>query len=101
MRINFDKNDFELVYINEHYHENFWANKKDTQELSDFEEWALKAAGDSLRKRETEHFWSEGRFCWYVDKMQSHQQCVFITRNGCLIFHDEKKNELYRVRPLF
>ena len=40
---------------------------KDTHELSDMESFLLKLIGDVIRPKESEHFWANGYYCWFIN----------------------------------
>lgn len=100
MRVNVTRNDFELIPVLDECKDNFISIAKQSQELSDFEAWGLKLAGDALRPKSSQHFWCNGAYCWFTDGKQDHEQCVFITRFGSLMFEDITRKELYRVRDI-
>lgn len=92
------KRDFEFIEISQEYKENFKA--KDSHELTDLECWAMRLTGNALRGSKSQFFWSNGSYCWYTDDKQDHEQRVFITINGCLMFEDLNTGEMYRVRDI-
>lgn len=67
-------------------------------DLSEFHANALKWVGDAMRQTESQYFWSGGAYCWYTDAAQSHEQRVWQTANGTLMFEDCTENKLYRVQ---
>lgn len=89
------KKDFRFYEITEESKGNFVATK--WNDLSDFHAEALRWAGDAIRPLHSEFFWSDGAYCWYTDGTQSHEQCVWMTTNGILMYEDVTENKLYRV----
>ncbi len=89
------KEDFRLVEIDKEFQKDFVA--KDTHELSDMESYLLKLVGNVLRGPKSQNFWNSGCFTWWEDERQSHEQRVFLTHNGILIFEDCKLGKMFRV----
>ena len=89
------KKNFKLWEIEKVSHNNF--KMCDWHDLSDFQAVGLKWIGDALRQKESQHFWSNGAYCWYTDGKQDHEQCVWMTENGIAMFEDITKGELYRI----
>lgn len=89
------KSSFSLFEIEKQYQGNFVPMK--SRELSDFFAASLRWVGDALRPASSQHFWCDGSFCWFTDAKQNHEQCVFITENGNLMFQDITGGKLYRV----
>ena len=89
------KNDFILYEIADEYKQNF--EQQAWHDLSEFHAQALKWVGDAIRQYKSQYFWSNGAYCWYTDGTQSHEQCVWMTANGILMFEDCTEEKLYRV----
>lgn len=87
--------DFRLYEIQNEF-DDCW-NPKPWNELSDFEAFFIRKIGDLIRGRESQHFWSNGQFSWYVDAKQEHIQRVWLTSNGILVFFDDTSGTIYRV----
>ena len=87
--------DFKFYEILKSYHKNF--EPIEWGELSDAWAQLLKWIGDTLRQSDSQFFWSGSCYCWYTDGRQDHEQCVFMTANGLVMFQDITKGELYRV----
>ena len=73
-------------------------------ELSDFNAFCLRKIGDTLRPSGSQFFWCNGAFCWWVrrydkDRNPVHDSefCVWMTKNGCLMFEDNDNNKIFRV----
>lgn len=90
-----NKNDFVLHEIEGDYRMNFVPMK--WHDLSDFHAEALTWVGNALRQKESQYFWCDGAYCWYTDDQQNHEQCVWQTANGILMFEDLTDGKLYRV----
>lgn len=90
-----NKSSFRFQEITEEFKENF--KETSWHDLSDFQAQALKWAGDTIRQEGSQHFWSNGAYCWYTDATQSNEQCVWQTTNGILMYEDVTENKLYRV----
>ena len=73
------------------------ASAKKYNELSNFESSMLRMVGDTLRERDSQHFWSNGCYCWYTDGKQDHEKCEWLTSNGNCVFEDCTKHELYNI----
>lgn len=89
------KKNFNLWKIEKVSHGNF--KPFECHDLSDFQAQGLKWIGDALRQKESQHFWSNGAYCWYTNGKQDHEQCVWMTENGIAMFEDITKGELYRI----
>lgn len=89
------RNDFNFYEIEEEYKQNF--KPQNWHDLSEFHAQALKWVGDAIRQYKSQYFWSNGAYCWYTDATQSHEQCVWMTVNGILMYEDVTENKLYRV----
>lgn len=98
MKVSICKRDFSFFEISEDSQENFLG--KTSRDLSDFDAWGLKLAGDAIRPKSSQHFWCNGAYCWYTDETQEHEQCVWLTRNNILMFQDFKTRKLYRVEDI-
>ena len=98
MRQSVSKRDFEFIQVSDECKENFVS--KDSHELADVEAWVLRLVGNAIRQQNSQWYWSCGAYCWYTDQMQNHRQCVYLTKNNCLMFEDIEKGELYRVRDI-
>lgn len=96
MTVRITEKNFKLFEIKEEYKQNFVAVK--WTELSDFNNFSLRMIGDALRGPKSQHFWCDGCYCWYVDERQSHEQCVWMTRNGNAMFEDLKDHKLYLIQ---
>ena len=66
------------------------------------ESFFLKLIGDVIRPKESEHFWANGYYCWFIndrEKKTSFEQRVYITSNGIVVFEDCSKGQKFRVSP--
>lgn len=86
---------FELHEIEKMYWCNFEACG--CRDLTDFFAQGLKWIGDALRPNGSQYFWSDGFYCWFTDANQDHEQGVFITKSGNIMFKDFGNGKLYRV----
>ena len=89
------KSNFNFYEIAEQYKENF--KEQSWHDLSEFHAEALTWVGDAIRQAKSQFFWCNGCYCWYTDETQSHEQCVWQTVNGILMFEDVTDKKLYRV----
>lgn len=89
------KRDFGFYEIAEEYKENF--KQQSWRDLSEFHAEALVWVGNAIRQEGSQHFWSYGAYCWYTDATKSHEQCVWQTKNGILMYEDLTEKKLYRV----
>ena len=95
MVIRISKKDLKLFEIEKDCHKHFvpmvWSD------LSEFWAQSLKWIGDVIRQSDSQFFWSGSCYCWYTDARQDHEQCVFMTKNGNVMFQDITNGKLYRV----
>lgn len=98
MKVGFSKKDFTLHFIEREYRKNFWEKRKENKDLSDAETFLLRVVGDALRGPKSQHFWCDGEYRWYTDETQSHEQSVWLTDNGILMFSDLGKMKVYNGR---
>lgn len=95
MVIRISANDLKFFEIRKESHKNFapmpWGD------LSEFWAQSLKWIGDVMRQSTSQFFWSGSCYCWYTDDRQDHEQCVFMTANGNVMFQDITEGTLYRV----
>lgn len=89
------KSNFSFFEIEEQFKKNF--KEQAWSDLSEFHAEALTWVGDAIRGKNSQHFWSNGCYCWFTDERQDHEQCVWQTANGILMFEDLKEKKLYRV----
>lgn len=89
------RKNFELFRLDNESAKNF--ERCCAKELSDFHQESLKWCGNALRQKDSQHFWSDGRYCWYTDGTQEKIECVWMTTNGILMFEDLTNEILYRV----
>lgn len=95
MKTIISRNDFGLFEIGNEFKENF---KECTSiELSDFQKAALEWVGKAFRQDCSQHFWNNGRYCWYTDETQTKKQCVWMTKNGIPMLEDLENGNLYRI----
>lgn len=95
MVVRISAQDLNFYEILKSYHNNFVAMP--WGDLSDAWAQTLKWIGDAIRQKDSQFFWSGSCYCWYTDGRQDHEQCVFMTANGLVMFQDITKGELYRV----
>lgn len=88
------RSDLRFLPVREECRKNFIDKRKDVHGYSEFEIEMTMRAGNAIRGSKSQHFWSEGKYCWFTDGTQSKIQCVWLTDNGNLLFEDESKNEL-------
>lgn len=93
-----------LHLIDEDCRKDFIASAKKSHDLSSFEDFYLKVTGNLLRAKDTEYFWNEGRFTWWVREFDENghpvhdkEFCVFLTNNGICCYEDVDAGKLYRV----
>lgn len=89
------KRNFDFYEIADEYKENF----KETawNDLSEFHAEALVWIGDAIRGAKSQHFWSNGCYCWYTDETQSVEECVWMTQNGIAMYEKITEKKLYRI----
>ena len=94
MKITLSKTNIKFYCIEPPFGASFIENIQ--HDLSDFHASMLKLVGDAIRSRGSQHFWSDGEYCWYTNAKQTNVHRVWQTNNGILIYEDEEN--LYRVQ---
>lgn len=95
MKVTIYRESFDFYEIRNEHKQNFV--HKTNRELGDAEQWALKTIGDAIRDYCSQHFWSDGCYCWYTDETQEREDCVFMSTTGVVCYENRKSGKLYRV----
>ena len=93
--ITLSKKNFDFYEIEKEYKENFVESQ--WNDLSDFHAEALTWIGDAIRGAKSQHFWSNGCYCWFTDETQSVEECVWMTQNGIAMYEKITEGKLYRI----
>lgn len=83
----------------------FWGDfgrRTGCTDLTGFESFFLKKVGDAIRPKDSEYFWNNNSYCWWVreydekgNPVKDHEYEVWLDKNGNCIFEDEEN--LYRI----
>lgn len=99
-----ERENLELSEIEKEYRENFRPIDEKDHRLSFFESFYLKVTGDVIRPKDSEHFWSDQTYCWYVyekdekgNRIGSHLFGVWLTENRLCMYEDFDAEKLYQV----
>ena len=75
----------------------FQKNRKENKDLSDFEARMIELVGNTIRPKESQHFWSDGSYSWYRDGCQEKVDRLWLTKNGILVFEQALDGDVYKL----
>lgn len=99
-----EKDQLELHLIPEDARENF-VHRTDSVNLTLFESFWLKKTGDLLRPKDSQYFWCNDSYCWWVTEYDAngnptrdHEFSVWLdTVGNCMYENHYPDGKLYRV----
>lgn len=73
-------------------------------DLTSFESFWLKKTGDLIRPKDSQYFWNENSYCWWVrefdekgNPVKDHEFSVWLDKLGNCMYEDHDANRLFRV----
>lgn len=90
--------DVEFIEIQDDENKKIWLNNAmNWHDLSGFYDVMLRKVGDAIRGPKSQHFWSNGCYCWYTDERQSVEECVYLTTSGNVVYQQITAGKLFHI----
>ena len=98
-----EKDAIELFLLDKRDKENF-ERRTECSDLTSFESFWLKKTGDLIRPKDSQHFWLNNSYRWWVrefdekgNPVKDHEFSVWLDKKGNCLYEDHDNEKLYRV----